>query len=62
MSDGFSCVATDANGVYQMPRHADAFHVFYRIPADREIPMSGGPSHASGSVVSKTLGTLRTSF
>ncbi len=44
VSDGFSCVATDANGVYQMPRHADAFHVFYRIPADREIPMSGGPS------------------
>ena len=38
VSDGFSCVATDANGVYQMPRHADAFHVFYRIPADREIP------------------------
>ena len=36
VSDGFSCVATDANGVYQMPRHADAFHVFYRIPADRE--------------------------
>lgn len=42
VSDGFSCVATDANGVYQMPRHADAFHVFYRIPADREIPMSEG--------------------
>ena len=35
-------MATDANGVYQMPRHADAFHVFYRIPADREIPMSEG--------------------
>ncbi len=42
VSDGFSCVATDANGVYQMPRSADAFHVFYRIPADREIPMSEG--------------------
>lgn len=42
VSDGFSCVATDANGVYQMPRNEDAFHVFYRIPADREIPMSEG--------------------
>ena len=42
VSDGFSCVSTDANGVYQMPRSADAFHVFYRIPADRQIPMSDG--------------------
>ncbi len=47
VSDGFSCVATDANGVYQMPRHADAFHVFYRIPPTvksrcrRAVPASG---------------------
>ncbi len=42
VSDGFTCVASDANGIYQMARNKDAFHVYYRIPADREVPMTDG--------------------
>lgn len=42
VSDGFSCVESDANGVYQMARNKDAYHVFYRIPADRAVPMANG--------------------
>ena len=42
VSDGFSCVESDANGVYQMARNKDAYHVFYRIPADRAVPIANG--------------------
>ena len=42
VSDGFTCVASDENGVYQMARNKDAYHVFYRIPADRPVQMANG--------------------
>ena len=42
VSDGFQCVESDDNGVYQMARNKDAFHVYYRIPADREVPVVNG--------------------
>lgn len=42
VSDGFTCVTSDANGVYQMARNKDAFHVYYRIPADRAVPRVDG--------------------
>lgn len=42
VSDGFSCSATDPNGVYQLTRNALAYHVFISIPEAYEVPMDGG--------------------
>ena len=48
VSDGFTCVASDANGIYQMARNKDAFHVYYRIPTTGSVTIShwghGNPS------------------
>ncbi len=41
VSDGFQCVVTDEKGVYQMKRHKDAAHVFFTVPAEYRIPLSG---------------------
>lgn len=44
VSDGFTCNATDKNGVYQLTRNASAYHVYISIPAQYEVPVSeGGP-------------------
>lgn len=37
VSDGFSCVATNEKGVYEMKRNEEATHVFYSVPSDCEI-------------------------
>lgn len=42
VSDGFTCAATDENGVYQLTRNANAYHVFLSIPEAFEVPMSEG--------------------
>ena len=42
VSDGYSVVATDAKGVYQIVRNANAKHVFISSPAGYEIPVQSG--------------------
>lgn len=39
MTDGFTYVTTDANGVYQMVAHEQARCVYPSVPAEYEIPM-----------------------
>ena len=38
VSDGYSVVATDAKGVYQIVRDPSAKHVFISVPSGYEIP------------------------
>ncbi|MHA7110189.1 calcineurin-like phosphoesterase C-terminal domain-containing protein [Sunxiuqinia elliptica] len=37
VSDGFSCITTDADGVYQMKKNENAQFVFYSTPAEYEV-------------------------
>ncbi|MGX5687647.1 calcineurin-like phosphoesterase C-terminal domain-containing protein [Arcticibacter tournemirensis] len=39
VSDGYSVVRTDANGVYQMKRNAGARFVFISVPAECKVPV-----------------------
>ncbi len=42
VSDGFVCVSTDSNGVYQIVRNPNATVVFITIPAEYQIPVDNG--------------------
>ena len=42
VSDGFVCVQTDKNGVYQIVRNQNATMVFMTIPAHYQIPVDNG--------------------
>lgn len=42
VSDGFSCVKSDKNGVYQIVRHDKSTMVYLSIPAEYEIPVDAG--------------------
>ena len=42
VSDGFSCVVTDANGRYKMTTSSDAVHVFYSIPSAYKVNVKDG--------------------
>lgn len=42
VSDGFSCCATDARGVYRLDRNPDAAFVFYSVPAAYEVDTGTG--------------------
>ena len=46
VSDGFNCVKTDKNGVYQLVRDKNSEMVFISVPAEYEIPVDGG-NHAT---------------
>ena len=46
VSDGFSCVKTDKNGVYQIIRDKNATVVYVTVPAEYEIPVDNG-NHAT---------------
>ena len=37
VSDGFTCVVSDAKGRYKMKTSSDAVHVFYSIPSDYKV-------------------------
>lgn len=44
VSDGFTCDATDENGVYQLTRNANAYHVYLSLPEAYEVPIAdNGP-------------------
>ena len=58
VSDGFSVVKTDANGVYQFPASRYAKTVFVSVPAAYEIPLDAnkkpvfykvGPKYSTGA-------------
>ena len=55
VSDGFNCVTTDRNGVYQIVRNENCEMVNISIPAEYEIPVDGGnhPAFYKRFVVSK---------
>ncbi|MEG1885506.1 MAG: calcineurin-like phosphoesterase family protein [Alistipes sp.] len=40
VSDGYTCVATDATGLYSFSRNAAAYYVFYSLPAAYEVKIS----------------------
>ena len=42
VSDGFSCVKSDKNGVYQIVRHDKSTMAYLSIPAEYEIPVDAG--------------------
>ncbi len=42
VSDGFTCVKTDKNGVYQIARHDNSTMVYLSVPAEYEIPVDAG--------------------
>ncbi|MEG1699980.1 MAG: calcineurin-like phosphoesterase family protein [Alistipes sp.] len=42
VSDGYSCDATDENGVYQLTRNALSYQVYVSIPEQYEVPISSG--------------------
>ena len=42
VSDGFTCVQTDKNGVYQIARHDNSTMVYLSVPAEYEIPVDAG--------------------
>lgn len=47
VSDGFTCVQTDSNGVYQLARHEKCEVINISIPAEYEIPVGSDnlPAH-----------------
>ena len=42
VSDGFTCVTTDAKGRYKMTTSSDAVHVFYSIPSAYKVNVKDG--------------------
>ena len=46
VSDGFTCVKTDKNGVYQIVRDEHSDMVYLSVPAEYEIPVDNG-NHAT---------------
>lgn len=42
VSDGYTCSATDANGVYQLAANEFSYHVFLSIPETCAVPMQQG--------------------
>lgn len=46
VSDGFTCVQTDKNGVYQLVRDEHSDMVYLSVPAEYEIPVDNG-NHAT---------------
>ena len=42
VSDGFSCVKSDKNGVYQIVRHDNSTMVYLSVPAEYKIPVDAG--------------------
>lgn len=55
VSDGFICVTTDSNGVYQIVRNENCEMVNISIPAEYEIPVDGGnhPAFYKRFIISK---------
>ena len=42
VTDGYTVVATDAEGKYSFNRHEEAAYVYYSIPAQYRVPLRQG--------------------
>ena len=42
VTDGFTCVQTDAKGRYKLTAHRDAYHVYYSIPSTYKVSLKDG--------------------
>ena len=42
VSDGYSCTATDENGVYQLTGCEHSYQIYVSVPAEYEIPLGEG--------------------
>ena len=42
VSDGYTCAATDENGVYQLTANEFSYHVYLSLPETYEVPMAEG--------------------
>jgi hypothetical protein len=62
VSDGYNCVLTDENGIYQMKRNAQAKVVFYSTPADYAVSETGTVSRAAAFFAAITQGGKRYNF
>jgi hypothetical protein len=62
VSDGYSCVLTDENGIYQMKKNAQAKVVFYSTPADCAVNETGKVSRAAAFFAAITQGSKRYNF
>lgn len=62
VSDGYSCVQTDANGVYQMKKNALAKVVFYSVPAAYAVNGASKTSSAASFFTAITQGSKRYNF
>lgn len=40
VSDGYTCTATDADGLYALQRHPSAYYVYYSTPADCKVEIN----------------------
>ncbi|MDR0713906.1 MAG: calcineurin-like phosphoesterase family protein [Bacteroidales bacterium] len=46
VSDGFSCVKTDADGKWRLKKHDDAGFIFYSVPETHQINVAAGSNAA----------------
>ena len=62
VSDGFTCVETDARGLYQMAYDPRAEYVFHSVPADCEITVSAENYPAFYALINKGVHKFRKDF
>ena len=58
VSDGFTCVQTDSNGVYQLVRNENSKLVYISTPAEYEIPVDGGNLPAFYKKITAEVGKM----
>ena len=63
VSDGFTCVATDKNGVYQIVRHKENGNiVYFTIPAEYKVPVGADNHPAFWKPIDKREKVFRKDF
>jgi hypothetical protein len=62
VSDGYNCVQTDENGIYQMKKNALAKVVFFSTPAVYAVNVTGKVSRAASFFSAITQGSKRYNF
>lgn len=62
VSDGYTCVKTDAQGEYAFNRNANAKFVYYTVPADCEVPVHSSKDNTANFYQSLVDGTYQYDF
>ena len=62
VSDGFTCVKTDAQGKYAFNRNANAKFVYYTVPADCEVPVHSATDNTANFYLPLAEGTYEYDF